>query len=63
MDYLGFLNSPRDAELDFGLTAASLICRLAPESDEIRTNGRLIERLHWLLGLVIDEGPMGLVIG
>ena len=61
--FLRFLPSNLPEELDFGITAASITCRLVPDSDAIRTNGFLIKKIAWLLSAVLDAGPGGRVLG
>jgi hypothetical protein len=69
VDFLRFISSEVTHELDFGLTSASLICRLVgyeesgPGPESIRSNGKLVEKMTWLLKAVLDAGPNGTVIG
>ena len=69
LDYLKFLHSTNQDEIDFGLTSASLLCRLVgreesgPGPEAIRSNGELLKKLQWLLREVLNAGPNGIVLG
>jgi hypothetical protein len=63
------LRSEVNQELDFGLTAAFLICRIAGRDEAgrgaqsiHRNNDVLITKLEWLLKQVLDAGPTGIVL-
>lgn len=62
---LVFFNSVQDEEVDFGLTAGFLICRISGERgfSEIDGNENLISKIYWVLNRVIKAGPGGLVLG
>jgi hypothetical protein len=69
VDFLKYLPSAVVDEIDFGLTSASLICRLVgyeesgPGPEAIRSNTKLIDKMQWLLKAVLDAGLYGTVIG
>jgi len=66
---LRFLSSGLYYELDCGLSAAFLICRLVGEDetgvgpDAIHANSLFFEKLYWILEAVVAAGPNGNVIG
>lgn len=65
---LGNLRSTDETELDLGLTAAFLICRIAgrdetgPGMQSIQDNRDLVDKLHWILEQVLEAGPDGIVL-
>lgn len=66
--FLHFLSSSDEHELDFGLSASFLICRIhgedevGPGSNVIHQNRILLDRLEWLLRQVLYAGPHGIVL-
>ena len=66
---LRHLSSLDPEQLDCGLSAAFLICRVAgrdecgPGMESIHSNLPLISKLHWILDEVLKAGPNGIVLG
>jgi len=66
---LRYLHSQDMQQLDFGLSAAFLICRVAGRDEvgvgmeSIQSNVTLVAKLKWILLQVLQAGPEGIVLG